>query len=34
MFSNGWLDFFNAAHNEMASTILNMAFSLTDGGWG
>jgi hypothetical protein len=31
MFSNGWLDFFYAAHNELASTILNMTFSLTDG---
>ena len=30
MFSNGWLNFFYAAHNETASTILNMTFSLTD----
>jgi hypothetical protein len=26
MFSNGWLNFFYAAHNETASTILNMTF--------
>ena len=29
MFSSGWLDFFYAARNEMASTVLNMTFSLT-----
>jgi hypothetical protein len=27
MFSNGPLDFFYAAHNQMASTVLNMTFS-------
>jgi hypothetical protein len=30
MFSNGPLDFFYAAHNQMASTVMNMTFSLTD----
>jgi hypothetical protein len=29
-FSNGPLDFFYAAHSQMASTVLNMTFSLTD----
>jgi hypothetical protein len=30
MFSNGSLDFFYAAHNQVASTVMNMTFSLTD----
>jgi hypothetical protein len=30
MFSNGPLDFFYAAHHQMASSVLNMTFSLTD----
>jgi hypothetical protein len=30
MFSNGPLDFFYAAHNQVASTVMNMTFSLTD----
>ena len=30
MFSNGPLDFFYAAHNQMASTGVIMTFSLTD----
>ena len=29
MFSNGPLDFFYAAHNQMASTVMNMTLSLT-----
>ena len=29
MFSNGRLDFFYAAHSQMASTVLNITFSLT-----
>ena len=29
MFSNGPLDFFNAPHNQVASTVMNMTFSLT-----
>jgi hypothetical protein len=28
MFSNGPLDFFYAAHNQMASTVMNMTFSI------
>ena len=28
MFSNGPLDFFYAAHNQMASTVMNMTISL------
>jgi hypothetical protein len=31
MFSNGPLDFFYAAHNQMASTVMNMTISLTLG---
>jgi hypothetical protein len=30
MFSNGPLDFFYAAHNQMASTVINITISLTD----
>ena len=30
MFSSGPLDFFYAPHNQMASVIMNMIFSLTD----
>jgi hypothetical protein len=30
MFSSCPLDFFYAAHNQMASTAMNMTFSLTD----
>ena len=29
MFSNGLLDFFYAAHNQMAGTVINMTDSLT-----
>jgi hypothetical protein len=28
MFSNGPLDFFYAAHHQMASSVLNMTFSI------
>ena len=30
MLSNDPLDFFYAAHNQMASTVMNMTISLTD----
>jgi hypothetical protein len=30
MFSSGPLDFFYAAHNRMASTVMNITISLTD----